>query len=107
MQSLDTAGVGQGRNTKKNFPWVLRYSIPEARLQQSHLDRAKVQDSVAHILFFFFMNIFCLSVFSGVAPEGNIYTVQTVSCGGARFPSVICDGGCKASPPGCKQVKYW
>lgn len=61
MQSLDTAGVGQGRNTKKNFPWVLRYSIPEARLQQSHLDRAKVQDSVAHILFFFYEYILFVS----------------------------------------------
>ena len=37
--------------------------------QQSRLDRAKVQDNAAYFLFFFVINISCLSLFSGVDRE--------------------------------------
>lgn len=57
MGDLDTTGVGQGRNNKKEtLQVVLHYSIPLSRLPANLvvLDRAKVLDAVTNVLFIVF-----------------------------------------------------
>ena len=68
MNSLDTAWVGQGINTK-NFPWVLRYSIPEFPTI-SYSPRSAGLSPVANILDYFMNLIYEFVIFvSGVARE--------------------------------------
>lgn len=98
---------GTGKKHEKKLPMgPTLFRSGSSSSQQSHSPTIGLSARYGCEYSGFYIYIYTFFVFFSAERLGDIYKVQTVSCGGARFPSLFADGGSKAGPPDYKLVKY-